>query len=896
MESVIERINKNQFYNFPGGIHPPEQKFLTNDKPIKSLPLPNELIIPLQQHIGLTGTLLVKEGDDVLKGQPLTSCNSPMSVPVHAPTSGIIKAIKPSTIAHPSGMSQPCIFLQPDGNDTWCKRKIVENFKTLTKKEIVEKIANAGISGMGGAGFPTNVKLNTQHSIKFLIINAAECEPYITADDLLIREHSTTVINGIEILDYLLSPEIILIGIEDNKPEAIAALKSAAKVNPKIRVCVLPTKYPTGGEKQLIQALTGNEVPSGVPPVTLGMVVQNVATVFAISEAIVNDIPMIRRVVTVTGMALEKPQNLWVLLGTQVDHLLESCGYQKQAQHRIIMGGPLMGYTLPNLNVPIVKTSNCILAPTVTEIEPTVNELECIRCGQCAEACPASLLPQELQWHAKAKGFDKLKELNLFDCIECGACAYVCPSQIPLVKYYRVAKAEIRNNNVQELKAEKAKLRFEARKVRLEKEKQAREDRHKKAIAARKAASFENPEKSNSTTSAVAAALARVKAKKAQAAESSGDAPADTKSMAAQAIARAKARKAAKSKQAQPEITENTEVKTLAAQAIARAKAKQAEKATATVSNSDSATGSDPDTQTPKSSEAALESVSTTVDPAKAKRLAAIARAKAKKAETVEVVSKPVSTPVESDTVDLAKAKRLAAIARAKAKKAEAVEVASESVSTPVESDTVDLAKAKRLAAIARAKAKKAEAVEVASESVSTTIEPDMVDPVKAKRLAAIARAKAKKAEQAAAKLNVTDNAEAVQAIEIKETAKASKTLSEPVSEPVTNEADNIDPAKAKRLAVIARAKAKAKKAKESSNSEKPAELLTENLSLELTLSDVDNFENNDEKVSTKVANSIAKSEEPTTAPKKTLTDEQKKLKIAAAIAKAKAKKQKESK
>ena len=323
MESVIERIKKQKFFNFAGGIHPPEQKFLTTDKPIKTIALAKELILPVKQHIGKTGEMLVQVGQHVLKGQALTSSDNPMCVPVHAPTSGTITAIKPSIMAHPSGMSDLCIFIEPDGLDKWIKRHIVEDFKSLSKSDIVEKIAAAGISGMGGAGFPTNIKVNAQPGIKFLVINAAECEPYITSDDLLMRERSAAIIKGLEILNYLLEPEHILIGIEDNKPQAIKALKAATIDIENIHVCVLPTKYPTGGEKQLIQALTGQEVPSGVLPLALGVIVQNVATVFAIAEAIIDDKPLLRRVVTVTGQALKKPQNLWVPLGTPIAHLLE---------------------------------------------------------------------------------------------------------------------------------------------------------------------------------------------------------------------------------------------------------------------------------------------------------------------------------------------------------------------------------------------------------------------------------------------------------------------------------------------------------------------------------------------------------------------------------------------
>jgi len=538
MEPIIERINQNKFWHFHGGIHPPEQKTLTSSKPIKQLPLPKQLIIPLQQHIGRQGDLLVNVGDKVLKGQALTQSLNPMAVPIHAPTSGTVSAIKKSVIAHPSGLSELCVFIDVDYKDTWQTREICQDFTQLSQQQIINKIASAGIAGMGGAGFPTHIKVSTKPEINFLIINAVECEPYITADDLLMCEHSEAIVDGIKILAQLLNPAFILIGIENNKPQAIKALQHATKGIEKINVCVLPTKYPTGGEKQLIKILTGKEVKSGSLPIHSGIVVQNVATCFAISDAVINDIPLIRRVVTLAGQALTKPQNVWALLGTPVSHLLEQTGFVNELNDTIatpqvatpsvtsspvinppvIMGGPLMGFSILNELVPIVKTSNCILAPSKTEMpsafDNNSNEVECIRCGQCAQVCPSQLLPQELQWSAKAKDHQQLTKLNLFDCIDCGACAYVCPSQIPLVQYYRVAKAEIRQQQQFDLKAEQAKARFEARKLRLEKEKIAREEKHKKAAAARKAVLNKKSADGSSASSAVAAALARVKAKK----------------------------------------------------------------------------------------------------------------------------------------------------------------------------------------------------------------------------------------------------------------------------------------------------------------------------------------------------------------------------------------------
>jgi len=565
--SVIERIKRGHFWTFHGGIHPPQQKFLTTDKPIRAVSIPEQLILPLQQHIGIAADLLVNVGDKVLKGQALTQSSQSMAVPIHAPTSGTISAIKNSVIAHPSGLSELCLFIIPDGEDKWKQRHICTDYNKLTPNELIDKISSAGISGMGGAGFPTQIKVSTREKIQFLIINASECEPYITADDLLIREHSPSILDGINILDNILSPTRILIGIEDNKPQAIKVLQQATARNDKIQVCVLPTKYPTGGEKQLIQILTGQEVPSGVLPSSLGIVMQNIATCFAIADAVINDIPLIKRVVTVSGQALKKPQNVWSLLGTPVGFLLNQSGYHNKSKKHIIMGGPMMGYSLPTDQVPVVKTTNCILAPSEKEISTPYStgtgEVECIRCGQCSDVCPSQLLPQELQWSAKAKDQQQLAKLNLFDCIECGACAYVCPSQIPLVHYYRVAKSEIRQQKQLDIKAEHAKVRFEARKERLARDKIAREEKHKAAAAARKARMNSGTTEAKTEKSAVAAALARVKAKKAQQNQPTDKVTIETdvaseitdkKSQVAAAIARAKAKKLAAQQNSSAEV------------------------------------------------------------------------------------------------------------------------------------------------------------------------------------------------------------------------------------------------------------------------------------------------------------------------------------------------------
>ncbi|WP_062739865.1 electron transport complex subunit RsxC, partial [Yersinia enterocolitica] len=471
----------DNIWDFDGGIHPPEMKLQSSRVPMRIATLPEQLIVPLQQHLGPEGELRVSTGERVLKGQPLTVGRG-RTVPVHAPTSGIITAIAPHTTAHPSGLAELCVHITPDGEDRWREQQPWADYSLRDKTALLERIHQAGIAGLGGAGFPTASKLQGGlNSVTTLIINAAECEPYITADDRLMQEHASEVVLGTQILMYLLQPQQVLIGIEDNKPEAIAALQHALRGQDEIQLRVIPTKYPSGGAKQLTKILTGKEVPFGKHSSSIGVLMQNVGTVVAIKRAIIDDEPLIERVVTLTGDALSKPGNFWARIGTPVLHLLKLAGFTPQNQPMVIMGGPLMGFTLPSLDVPIVKISNCILAPTEAEMGLSEPEQSCIRCGLCVDACPAGLLPQQLYWFSRGEEHEKARNHNLFDCIECGACAYVCPSNIPLVQYYRQEKAEIRTLDQEAERAAQAKARFEAKQARLEREKIARELRHKQA-------------------------------------------------------------------------------------------------------------------------------------------------------------------------------------------------------------------------------------------------------------------------------------------------------------------------------------------------------------------------------------------------------------------------------
>ncbi len=533
-----------QIWDFSGGIHPAENKHISTARPIMAAGVPERLVLPLQQHIGEPAEACVAVGERVLKGQKIADATGGMGVPVHAPTSGTIEAISLQPVPHPSGMSDWCITLQPDGQDEWTTLNPVANYHDLDREKVLELIREAGISGMGGAGFPTNIKLRPprDRKVNTLILNGAECEPYITADDMSMREKADEILAGLRIMAWILRPERCVIAVEDNKPEAVAALRKAAE-GTQTEIAVIPTKYPSGGEKQLIQILTGMEVPSGGIPADIGVMCQNVGTAIAVSAAIFRGEPLISRITTVTGHAVADPGNFEVLLGTPIEALLARAGLDERELHRLVLGGPMMGYTLETPSVPVVKTTNCVIAATAAELPDPAPEQPCIRCGACAEACPMELLPQQLFWYSKAGEFDKAEHLNLFDCIECGVCSYVCPSSIPLVQYYRAAKGEIRIQQAEQLKADRARERFEARQARLEKEQQEKEQRRRdraKAAAdaqAKKQADAEKAEAEGTPpaddraakSAQVQEALARKKAKAQQTVATDSQAPDDPK-------------------------------------------------------------------------------------------------------------------------------------------------------------------------------------------------------------------------------------------------------------------------------------------------------------------------------------------------------------------------------
>jgi len=893
MLNLFNFLKKEKVWDFQGGIHPPEMKTQSNGTPLSELPLPHRFIIPLKQHIGHEGEICVAPGDHVLRGQPLTFGTGRM-LPVHAPTSGVIEDIGQHMTAHPSGLSELCIFLTPDGDDRWMPLDPLPDYRQHPRTDVVQRIHDAGIAGLGGAGFPTATKLKGGlRGVKTLIINAAECEPYITADDRLMQDYAAEVLEGSRILAWVLQAERVMIGIEDNKPEAIAALKQALGSERDLQIRVIPTKYPSGGAKQLTRILTGMEVPHGGRSTDIGVLMQNVGTAWAVKRAIINGEPITERVVTLTGEAIAQPRNVWSRLGTPISHLLHHVGFTPAPRQMVIMGGPLMGFTLPSLDVPVVKITNCILAPSASEMGNNDEEQSCIRCSACADACPAKLLPQQLYWFSQGGDHDKARSHHIDDCIECGACAYVCPSNIPLVQYYRQEKAELRAIDLEAKRTLEAKARFEARQARLEREKQAREARHEEA----------KQRVARTDTRELAAAKARVKARQtpepdeatldaqrearhAQARLRQAEAQAETQPVTRQsidprkaaveaAIARAKAKKVTPADAVENGAEASVDPRKAAVEAaVARAKAKKAAQA-------------EGNEATPPAAPVSVTDAAAETDPRKAAVQAAIARAKAKKAAQAEgneamppaaPDSVPEAAPDAAAETDPRKAAVQAAIARAKAKKAAQAEGNEATPPAAPDSDPdaaaeTDPRKAAVQAAIARAKAKKAAQAE--GNEATPPAAPDSVpeaasdaaaetDPRKAAVQAAIARAKAKKAAQAEGSNEATPPA-----------------APDSVPEVASDAAAETDPRKAAIQAAIARAKAK-----KAAQAESDADAASRDAAALATAAHfaVENAEQAQEQANNANA-------EPEQAPELNQPDDARKAAIAAAIARAKARK-----
>ena len=519
MEQTKTLTTEKELATFHGGLKLAGNKHLSSGSTVSTIAQTKEYIIPLQQHIGAISQALVKPGDSVLKGQMLAKPGDLVSAAVHSPVSGVITDIKQHDVPHASGLTDLCIFVENDFKDEWVERKPLGNdYNHSSSSSLRNVIRDAGIVGLGGATFPSAVKQTEMH-VNTLILNGAECEPYITCDDVLMRERAEEILSGADIIGHIIKARQCIIAIEDNKPEAIKAIKAAVEKDGTgfFQLKIIPTLYPSGGEKQLIEIITGEEVPRARYPAELGVLCHNVATAYAIHRAIHFAEPLISRFVTVTGFGIKQPQNIEVLIGTPIKTCIKHCGGYTENSDELIMGGPMMGVSLNTDTLPVVKACNCLLVTEKTE--KIQKQLPCIRCGRCVETCPVQLLPQQLYWYASSHNTDRLIEHSLFDCIECGCCAYVCPSNIPLVQYYRHAKATIRQQERERESSDISRLRHEAHQQRLENQKREREEKlRKKRELLKKKTKGDTGNKANgdkaNKQAVIADALARAQAKK----------------------------------------------------------------------------------------------------------------------------------------------------------------------------------------------------------------------------------------------------------------------------------------------------------------------------------------------------------------------------------------------
>jgi len=461
-----------------GGLRLPGHKSDSTAQEIRDVPIPSQLVLPITQHVGDPAQPIVSVGERVLKGQLLAATDGALGAPVHASSSGTIIAIEPWPVSQRHGENAPCIVIECDGQDQNMEFDgQSDDFRSQETGTLLSRILEGGIVGLGGAVFPTAQKLMQAQTgdTEYLILNGVECEPYISCDDMLMRERAAAILSGAQILMYALQIDTCYIAVESDKPEALQSLGDAMGELGDDRLVLkqVPTIYPSGGEDQLVQLVTNREVPSGGLPTDVGCLVQNVGTAAAIHDWIVNREPLISRVTTVAGDGIRNPMNVRARIGTTVADVVSfTGGYAERAEH-LIIGGPMTGKSVTTDRVPLVKATNSILVVLKSSFQG--QELPCIRCGDCAAVCPVQLQPQQLFWHACADNEDKLRDFGLMDCIECGCCDLVCPSHIPLTADFRIAKGRIRELADEKARAERARQRFEARNERLEREQHDRD-------------------------------------------------------------------------------------------------------------------------------------------------------------------------------------------------------------------------------------------------------------------------------------------------------------------------------------------------------------------------------------------------------------------------------------
>jgi len=465
---------------FHGGLKLDGHRKLATGKPIASLPLSERYYLWLEQHHGPAALPCVAVGDRILGGQIVAAQEGRPGTAIHSPTSGIVADFQDLPAPTAQMSSAHMLVIESDGEDRACHEfGAITDWENAAPETLTERIAQSGIVGLGGAVFATGAKIGRAAANVTLILNGAECEPYISCDDGLMRERADSIITGARILLRALGSKDCLVAIERDKPEAIAAMETAIRDagDERLRLERIFSLYPAGGERQLIEALTGRQVPRGGLPQDIGLVCLNVGTAAAVGRAVCRGQPLTSRITTVTGPALVAPGNFDVRIGTPIRELVAAAGGCNDPSARLIMGGPMMGVPLQDDRVPVVKAMNCLLVLPANELSDGQNQRPCIRCGDCAEVCPARLLPQQMYWELRDERFEPAREFGLDACIECGCCDVVCPSHLPLTQYFRWGKSQLHKQFIEHERAEHARQRFEARNARLEKQKAERQAR-----------------------------------------------------------------------------------------------------------------------------------------------------------------------------------------------------------------------------------------------------------------------------------------------------------------------------------------------------------------------------------------------------------------------------------